>query len=186
MQFFTVTKPGGTKDYEFAAYTQLLEDVGVDLSNVPRTLEPETNRHWLYTWKREDEARRFAGELKRRTRDNSWYVYAFEAEVEERGPVAPIDVYATQDSEGINYVLSPTSRERIIRDFPHTKLYPSLFLSTGTQQDIVRQHGDHWWRQVCKMLTGLTEEQVDSLGGYRIFQPSGAVWHEELPEVQAM
>lgn len=185
MRLFTVTKPGGTKDYEFEAYTKLLEDVGIDLSNVPRTAEPGTNRRWLYTWKKKEEADSFAGELKRRTRDNSWYVHPFEAEGEQRGPVAPIDIYTTQDPQGFTYALSPTSRERIIVAFPHTKLYPSLFLSTGTQQDIVRQHGDNWWDQVCKLLTGLTEEQVHSLGGYRIFQPSGAVWHEELPDIRA-
>jgi hypothetical protein len=30
---FTVTKPIGTKDREFEAYTRLLEDVGIDVSN---------------------------------------------------------------------------------------------------------------------------------------------------------
>ena len=35
MDVFTVTKPGGTKDYEFEAYTGLLEEIGVDVANVP-------------------------------------------------------------------------------------------------------------------------------------------------------
>ncbi len=104
---------------------------------------------------------------------------------EERGPVAPVDIYATQDSDGFTYTIGPTSRERIITVFPHTKLRPSLFLSTGTQQDMIQQHGENWWEQVCKLLTGLTEEQVFSLGGYRIFHPNSAVWHEGLPEVHA-
>ncbi len=156
MQRFTVTKPGGTADYEFAAYTKLLEDAGLDLSNVSRTAEPETKRRWLFTWKKKEQADSFAGELKRRTRDNSWYVYAFEAEADEKGPVAPIDIYATRDLEGMSFALSPVSRERIIIAFPHTKLYPSLFLSTATQQDLIRQHGDNWWRQV-----GRTADRTD-------------------------
>jgi hypothetical protein len=42
MDVFTVTKPGGTKDYEYEAYTRLLEEIGVDVANVPRVPEPET------------------------------------------------------------------------------------------------------------------------------------------------
>ena len=44
MRVFTVTKAGGTNDHEFEAYTQLLEDIGIDVSNAPRAPEPGTNR----------------------------------------------------------------------------------------------------------------------------------------------
>ncbi len=40
MRVYTVRKPGGTKDREFAAYASLLEESGIDLSRVPRTQEP--------------------------------------------------------------------------------------------------------------------------------------------------
>jgi hypothetical protein len=36
MDAFTVTKHSGTKDYEFEAYTHLLEDIGIYVANVPR------------------------------------------------------------------------------------------------------------------------------------------------------
>ena len=66
MLVYTVTKPVGTKDREFEAYTRLLEEVGIDVSNSPRVPEPGTDRRWLYAWKREIEAARVAGQ-----KDNS-------------------------------------------------------------------------------------------------------------------
>ena len=43
MLVYTVTKPVGTKDKEFEAYTRLLEEVGIDVSNSPRVPEPGTD-----------------------------------------------------------------------------------------------------------------------------------------------
>jgi len=142
----------------------------MDLPNVPRTAEPETKRRWLYTWKKKEEADSFAGELKRRTRDNSWYVYSFEAEKEERGPVAPIDIYATQDSEGFTYALRSDKPGTNHHCLPSHEAVPESVLFHPDTARFIRQHGDNWGGQVCKLLTGLTDEQVRSLGGYRIFQ----------------
>ena len=89
MDVFTMTKPGGTRDHEFEAYTRLLEDIGVDVANVPRIPEPGTRRRWLYAWRRKEEAEGFARELKLRTRDGSWHVSQFKVDEEDRGPVAP-------------------------------------------------------------------------------------------------
>ncbi|HUY33713.1 MAG TPA: hypothetical protein VMV69_13265 [Pirellulales bacterium] len=60
MDVFTVTKPGGTKNYEFEAYTRLLEEIGVDVANIARVPEPGADRRWLYTWRRKQEAEGFA------------------------------------------------------------------------------------------------------------------------------
>src|SRR5437016_4209470 len=131
MDVFTVTKPGGTRDHEFEAYTRLLEDIGVDVANVPRIPEPGTRRRWLYAWRRKEEAEGFARELKLRTRDGSWHVSQFKVDEEDRGPVAPLDIYQVRAPEGLvfMYYLAPASRERIIRAHPHTKLYPSVTIS---------------------------------------------------------
>jgi hypothetical protein len=186
MDVFTVTKPGGTKDYEFEAYTSLLEDIGVDVANVPRVPEPETRRRWLYTWQKKSEAEAFARELKRRTRDGSWHVYHFRIDEEDRGPVAPLDIYQIREGdEGFMYYLAPGSRERVIRAYPHTRLDPSVTISEEDLQGIKKQHGDIWWDQVHLLLAGLTKEQVLSLGGYRVILPYGEVGHEELPEIPA-
>jgi hypothetical protein len=186
MEVFTVTKPGGTRDYEFEAYTRLLEEVGVDVGNVPRVPEPETTRHWLYTWRRKEEAEAFARELRRRTRDGSWHVYQFNIAEEARGPVAPLDIFEVRnEDQGFMYYLAPASRERIIRAYPNTRLLANITISQRDLEGISGQHGDRWWDQMGRELTRLTREQVLSLGGYRVILPYGGIGHEELPEIPA-
>jgi hypothetical protein len=187
MDVFTVTKPGGTKDYEFEEFTRLLEDIGIDVANVPRIPEPGTGKRWLYTWRRKEEAVGFAHELKKRTRDGSWLVYHFDTKEESRGPVAPLDIYEVREAEGrrFMYYLAPASRERINRAYPHTTLSPSISISESDFDGVRRQHGERWWNRVCILLTGLTDTQVRSLGGYRIILPYGEIGYEEMPEIPA-
>src|SRR5437016_878439 len=71
---FTVAHQGGTKDVEFDAYPRLLRQKGMDLAKLNRVPEPGTGRRWLYVWNVEADARAFADELKKRTRDNAWEV----------------------------------------------------------------------------------------------------------------
>jgi hypothetical protein len=185
MDVFTVTKPGGTRDYEFEAYTRLLQESGVDVANVPRVPEPETQRRWLYTWTRKEEAEGFANELRHRTRDGSWHVHQFEIKEEARGPVAPLDIYEVHENEReFKYYLGPASRERVVRAFPHTKVYP-VTISQQNLESIKQQHGEQWWDQLSILVTGLSKEKVLSLGGYRLILPYGEIGHEELPEIPA-
>lgn len=182
MDVFTVTKPGGTKDYEFEAYTRLLEDIGIDVANVPRVPEPGTQRRWLYTWHRKEEAEGFAKELQSRTRDGSWQVHQFRIDSEDRGPVAPLDVFEVRDQDGsFMYYLSPASRERVGRLYPQAKLHP-LVLTTQARNRLVQQ--DHnGWDQVFESLTGLNKEQGLTLGGYRMILPYGEIGYEVLPQI---
>jgi hypothetical protein len=185
MDVFTVAKPGGSKDHEFVAYTRLLEEIGVDVANVPRVPEPGTGRRWLYTWRRREQAEAFARELRLRTRDGSWYVYPFQVEDEAHGPVAPLDIYEAQNADSsFKYYFAPASRERIIRAYPHTKLYP-IILSHEEREEMKQQFKDSWWDQLCINITGLSKQKLLSLGGYRVIVPGGAIGHEELPEVPA-
>src|SRR5580658_1086375 len=48
---FTVTRPGGTLDRGFAAYSCLLEKRTVDLTRTPRTPEPGTESRRLHVWR---------------------------------------------------------------------------------------------------------------------------------------
>ena len=63
MRVFTVRKPGGNTDREFQAYIDLLEEIGIDIADVPRTPEPGTTNRWLYVWRSRPQAERFAREL---------------------------------------------------------------------------------------------------------------------------
>jgi hypothetical protein len=169
MRVFTVMKPGGTKNEEFEAYRALLEEIGIDLSNVPRVPEPGTGRRWLYVWHDRAAAQAFARELGVRTRDSSWAVHEFDFPVEESGPLAPLDVIADPVADGTVYRLSTASQERILRRFPNTHLAGEVFFSTRAQQDYERDHG-LVWDQVILRLSGLSEAEVNELGGYRVYE----------------
>jgi hypothetical protein len=178
---YTVTKPVGTKDRDFEAYIRLLEDVGIDVSNSPRIPEPGTDRRWLYAWRRQIEAERFAEELRRRTGDAGWIVYQFEAASEKRGPVAPLDIARIPEKDGYTYYLTPASRERVVAAFPGTKLPASLNLPIGVEQDFLGEKGDEGWMEIARLLTGRTDDEIDSLGGVRVIVGEGKVTFQRIP-----
>jgi hypothetical protein len=169
MGVFAVMKPGGTKNHEFEAYKALLEEIGIDLSNVPRVQEPGGTRRWLYAWRDREAAQRFARELGARTRDNSWTIRELDIPEQESGPLAPLDVIAEPVADGTVYRLSTASQERIMRRFPNARLAGDVFFSTQTQKDYERDHGPVW-DDVIGILSGLSADQVSELGGYRVYE----------------
>lgn len=181
MPVYTVTKPVGTRDREFEAYTRLLEDVGIDVSNSPRVPEPGTDRRWLYAWREKIEAERFADELRRRTGDADWTVYSFERAAEQRGPVAPLDIARIPEKDGYTYYLAPASRERVVAAFPGTRLPSGLSLAVGVEQDFLRDKGDEGRMEIARILTSRTDEEIDSLGGVRILVGEGKVAFQRIP-----
>lgn len=181
MLVYTVTKPVGTRAREFEAYTRLLEDVGIDVSNSPRVPEPGTDRRWLYAWRNEIEAERFADELRRRTGDAGWKVYPFDHAAEDRGPVAPLDVARIPEKDGHTYYLTPASRERVVAAYPGTRLPSGLSLAIGVEQDLLRDKGDEGWMEIARILTSRADEEIASLGGVRITVGEGKVAFERIP-----
>jgi hypothetical protein len=171
MRGFTVTKPGGVKDHEFEAYKALLEAIGIDLSNVPRVQEPGTARRWLYVWLDRAVAQAFARELGARTGDTSWAVQECDLPAEDSGPLAPLDVIAEPVADGTRYRLSTASQERIMRRFPNARLTGEVILSHQAQQTRERHRSPGpAWDRVIHLLSGLSVDLVDELGGYRVFE----------------
>ena len=181
MPVYTVTKPMGTRDSEFEAYTRLLEDVGIDVSNSPRVAEPGTDRRWLYAWQKRIEAERFADELRHRTGDADWMVYQSEGASEERGPVAPLDIARIPDKGGYTYYLTPASRERIAAAFPGAGLPANLNFPIGVEQDFLREKGDEGWMEIARLLTGRTDDEIEALGGVRVLVGEGKVAFQRIP-----
>jgi hypothetical protein len=177
---YTVTKPVGTKDREFEAYTRLLEGVGIDVSNAPRVLETGTNRRWLYAWKKKIEADRFVAELRRRTGDQSWFVHEFDIASEETGPVAPLDVARIPEETGYTYYLTPSSRERVVTAYPGTRLSTGVTVTVGDQQDLLRTKGPDWWAELARILTGRTDDEIDAIGGVRFIVGEDAIPYERV------
>jgi hypothetical protein len=186
MKAYTVRKPGPNTDREFQAYINLLEEIGIDIADVPRTLEPDTDNRWLYVWKSKPLVERFACELGARLHDSSWFVHEFEVEKEERGPLAPLTIRAIPTSEGTVFRLEQKSLERVLQYFPNTKLQgetrlpPQVLFQSQVRDDYERQHGPVW-DQVIIILTGIPEGAIARLGGIRIVDEEGRVLHERLP-----
>jgi hypothetical protein len=186
MLVYTVGMPVGTKDREFEAYTRLLAEMGIDLSNSPRVPEPGTDRRWLYAWNKKSEAERFAAELRRRTRNADWFVHKFEVPSVERGPVAPLEITTAPEGDGYTYYLTPESQERVVAAYPGTKLPLDVKVGIDKQQDLLRGIGDDWWMELSRVLTGRNEDEIDSLGGVRVVVGEDTVAFQRIPTAAAM
>ncbi len=185
MRVYTVRKGGPSTDQEFQAYIDLLQDVGIDIADVPRTPEPGTTNRWLYVWKSKLHAERFARELGARLRDRSWQVYELDVPDdwpldEQRGPLAPLRILSIPTSEGTEFRLEGTSLERILRHFPNAPVVGQVTFPTQVRADYERPHGPVW-EQVISRLTAIPDEAVARLGGVRIVTLEGRVLHERVP-----
>jgi hypothetical protein len=185
MMVYTVRKPGPNTDKEFQAYVGLLEDIGIDITDVPRTPEPGTTNRWLYVWTSRPLAERFARELRSRLRDPSWLVHEFElpndhVPDEARGPLAPLTILSIPTAGGTEFRLTPASQERILSHFPNARITGQVTFPQPVREGYERQHGPVW-NQVITILTGIPEEAIERLGGVRIVDEDGRTLHERLP-----
>ncbi len=184
---YTVRKPGPNTDREFKAYIDLLQDIGIDIADVPRTPEPGKSNRWLYIWTDKRLAERFAQELGSRLRDPSWFVHEFELAAadlsnERRGPLAPLTILSIPTSEGTEFRLEPASQERILKHFPNARpTKGKVTFPEHVREDFERQNGPVW-NQVIILLTGVPEEAIERLGGVRIVDDEdGQVLYEGVP-----
>lgn len=176
---FTVTRQGGTKDVEFEAYARLLRQKGVDLAKVNRVPEPGTNRRWLYVWQVEEDARAFAIELEKRTRDDAWEVIPVNGPASE-GPLGPVEIQVGRQSNGWTFALHPFSRQMLRVVFAGSCRIPSVFIASETRKDFQTTMGDlaDLAEQVAMILTGVSSQQLtEKFGGYRVYD---AATSEEL------
>jgi hypothetical protein len=180
MHAYTVIKPLAIREQEYQAYTGLLEGIGIDINDVPRTPEPSTRNRWLYVWSDRNRADRFARELRRRTDDRSWTIHEIDSPVEEHGPLAPLVIMAIESPDGTTFRVVAESQERVMRRFPDARLAGERFFSTDTRFDYERQFGPGFWDQVAILLLGIPHELIARLGGFRVVTPEGEILHEDL------
>ena len=186
MRVYTVRKPEPNTDQEFQAYTALLEQIGIDLANAPRVLEPGTTNRWLYVWKSKPHAERFARALGMRLHDPSWVVHEFDLPHEELGPLAPLTILSIPMNGGTVFRLEANSQARIMQHYPNARMRGEVVQPDGVmfphdvREDFERQHGPVW-DEVITVLTGISEEEVAGLGGIRIVTLNGEVLYERLP-----
>ncbi|OGG50510.1 MAG: hypothetical protein A3F84_17790 [Candidatus Handelsmanbacteria bacterium RIFCSPLOWO2_12_FULL_64_10] len=83
----------------------------------------------------------------------------------------PVLIYVGRQKDGCTYQLHPSSRTRIQKKFPDAHIAPSVFVGYETQSDFEMVHGP-LWEQVAQILTGLNLTEIESLGGFKIFDPT--------------
>jgi hypothetical protein len=86
-------------------------------------------------------------------------------------PNGPIVIYVGRQATGATYELEPLSRRRLSQAFPQTRRTPKVFLGYEKEQDFEQVHGP-LWPQVATILTGLSLDQLDKLGGARLYDPA--------------
>jgi hypothetical protein len=171
MKVFTVTIQGGTKDIEYEAYIRLLKEWKIDVTDTLRVLEKGTLTRWVYAWRKRADAERFAEELRKRTRNRTWYVHEFQTDQLSQGSLIPVEIAVSRRSDGYTYGLHPNSQMLIRQRFPNARMVPSVFIGSETQASFERDHPESIWDHVVMILTGLNEEQLNELGGYRVYDP---------------
>lgn len=167
---FTVGLPGGTPNYEFEAYIRQLEKQGVNITDAPRVVDPVSGDRWVYAWSSRADAEAFATELRRESENEGWRVHELPGVKPSSGPLGPIEVLVSRRSDGCVYSLSHTSRKLVRKRFPQAVLAPNVLVATSSQADF-EQSQRPIWGHVATILTGLSEEELRQLGGYRVIDP---------------
>lgn len=164
---FTVTRPGGTKDKEFEAYSRLLRQRGKTLGNLPRVPDPENpRRRWVYVWDTQEEAQKFAEELQEETGQNGWRVETTSTPP-SLGPFGPVLIQLARQSDGLVFTLHPLSLAMIRETFP--KAAPrvtNIFINGQTWDNFVKTQGTlaQLVEEIVPLLTGLAKDPLDGLG----------------------
>lgn len=165
---FTVHKSTGfNSDKEYQSYVDLLEEIGIDVANAPRVPESGTSHRWLYVWRERLLAERFARELNKRLRDHSWEVKEVAAPTPDSGALAPLQVVAFATSTGTEFQLTQASQERILAHFPNALLRGSIEFENLEPCDF-DQKPELIWNKVVLPLAGVSERNIDYLGGVRV------------------
>jgi hypothetical protein len=171
---YTIDLPNGMRDFEFAAYVRMLVRDGVNIADTPRVRDPRTGNRWLHAWVNLDEAERFASRLREDTEDRAWQVYDLAVVEPSTGPLGPLEVVVNRQGDGYTYGMRPTTYSLIRKRFPKSKPVTNVFIATNTSGDIEANQGSIF-DQVVKILTGLTDEQIEEFGGSTIYDPTGRV-----------
>lgn len=91
--------------------------------------------------------------------------------MERKDKKAKIIINVGIQSDGYVFRLQPKSRHWLQENYPHTNIVSSIFIGFDTKQEFEEIHGSIW-EQVSKLLTGLSLQELNTLGGFAIYSPS--------------
>ena len=75
-----------------------------------------------------------------------------------------ITVWVGKDWDGFTFRLRPQTRVMLRSRFPDAEMIPQMSISFATRSNYEAIHGP-MYRHVLEMLTGLTSEEIDKIGG---------------------
>jgi hypothetical protein len=87
--------------------------------------------------------------------------------------MAEIIVDVGRQMDGATFRLSPQTRARLTAQKMGSPLATSLFVTFPIREAFERHHGP-MWNQIVMLLTGLSEDQIEALGGFRFVDPAGS------------
>lgn len=85
--------------------------------------------------------------------------------------MSPIVVEVGKQMNGATFRLSPKTEVMLASRIPDWSPASSIFVSFDTQWDFDRLHGP-MWTQIAMLLTGFSEEQIQSFGGLIFMSPA--------------
>lgn len=80
----------------------------------------------------------------------------------------PLIIFVTRDYDGCLYALPLISQRRIEELLPGARQLPMIFLGYRERADFEVLHAP-LWNQMATMLTGLTPQELSSLGGVQLY-----------------
>ena len=83
----------------------------------------------------------------------------------------PLIILIGRQSDGCTYQLHPRSRKRIQEAFPETRIAPSVFVGYEGRAEFENLHAP-MWGQIAQLLTGLSRDRLEVLGGVTIYDPA--------------
>ncbi len=92
----------------------------------------------------------------------------------------PIIILAGVQRNGTTYQLDPLSKLRLEAALPGAKPAPRIFVGHETQADFETLHGP-MWPQIASLLTGVSVDRLETLGGVIIRVPSSGKLMEVRP-----
>jgi hypothetical protein len=167
---FIVSHRGAFERRRIDDYLRLLRKRGIDWTDAPRVPDPETEDRWWYVWDNRDEAEGFCKELRKDTRDKKWGVHTLPADVQAlQGSLIRVVILMRPQSLGAEFTLYPHSETLVRRRFPSARLVHWISVEGSTVNDVEQQQHGPMWDHIAQVLTGLTDAQLEDLGGYQIF-----------------
>ncbi len=90
--------------------------------------------------------------------------------VRRKKRAGPLTIRLGREILGAVYQLDPLDEDRVKEAFPDARGLPILMLGYDGKEEFEKRHRPYW-PLVVTLLTGLSLEQVNELGGVRFYEP---------------